>query len=425
LAYSAIVEGRLRWADGMYDARSYIGVTHIRGDSLAILRQQLSSRRYWQRPDAAHVEVDPPRRSMSGTTRGISHSKLSGKHWLWDIDYWEEGPGLEPNDIGALGSVDDRGGFAQIRYRETTPRAWYRSYVVGAGAEGEWNFDGNRTNGEAFAFGNATFGNFWRFSSDFEWAPRSLSDALTRGGPLMGTPKGYRAEIELQNRSGARNGWGIELESASDEAGGWEREVELSLSYRPGTQWELSFDPRWFRGETSQQFVTSLGGGRSETFGTRDIFAHVDRGEVAARFRLNYTFTPRLTLETYAEPFASSGKYQEFGELPTPRARALRVYGAEGTGASIARNADGTRTVIADGQTFTLFDPDFNVRSFRSNVVFRWEWRPGSTLFVVWQQDRSAERAVRLARPGDLFDSFDASGDHFFALKISYWLPVR
>ncbi|MDP9177797.1 MAG: carbohydrate binding family 9 domain-containing protein, partial [Gemmatimonadota bacterium] len=424
-AYSAIVDSRLRWAGGMYDASAYVGVTHIRGDSLAMLRQQLSSRRYWRRPDASHVEVDPARRSMNGTIMGFTHSKLSGKHWLWDVDYWQESPGLEPNDIGAFGSVDDRGGVAQILYRETTPRSWYRSYVVGVGAEGEWNFDGIRTSGEASAFGNATFRNFWRFNSDVQWALRSLSDALTRGGPLMGTPTGYRAEIELHNRSGARNGWGFELESAGDETGGWEREIELSLSYRPGTQWELSLYPRWVLWNTSQQFVTSLGGGRSETFGTRYIFAHVDRGEVAARFRLNYTFTPRLTLETYAEPFASSGTYHEFGELPAARARELRVYGGEGTGTSIVKNADGTRTVIADGQTFTLFDPDFNVRSFRSNVVFRWEWRPGSTMFVVWQQDRSADRAVQLVRPGDLFDSFNASGDNFFALKISYWLPVR
>ena len=84
-----------------------------------------------------------------------------------------------------------------------------------------------------------------------------------------------------------------------------------------------------------------------------------------------------------------------------------------------------TRTVIADGRTFTLFDPDFNVCRSGATWSFRWEWRPGSTMFVVWQQDRNADRAVRLVRPRDLFDSFNASGDNFFALKVSYWLPVR
>ncbi|MDQ3243339.1 MAG: hypothetical protein M3Q09_06415 [Gemmatimonadota bacterium] len=103
----------------MYDASGYVGATHISGDSLALLRQQLTSRRYWQRPDASHVRVDPSRRSLDGTIFGVNHSKLSGKHWLWDMDYSQESPGVEPNDFGAYGNVDNRRASAQVRWRET------------------------------------------------------------------------------------------------------------------------------------------------------------------------------------------------------------------------------------------------------------------------------------------------------------------
>lgn len=239
----------------------------------------------------------------------------------------------------------------------------------------------------------------------------------------MGTPRRNGGAIELQSRSGARNGWGIELGGSRDEAGGWRRELDLSLSARPGDQWELSLDPNWERSEDSRQYVTAVGGGRPQTFGTRYVFAHVDRSEVAARFRLNYTFTPRLTLETYAEPFAASGSFHTFGELREARGRDLIEYGTNGT--TIGTDPDGNQRVTAEGQSFTIPNHDFNVRSLRSNVVIRWEWRPGSTMFVVWQQDKNADREPGLVRPGDIFDTFGTKGDNFLAVKVSYWIPVR
>ncbi len=422
-AYSALAETRLRWAAGKYDLGAFVGMTEVRGDSAAILRQQLSSRRYFQRPDASHVDVDPSRRALNGTFVGMNHSKLSGAHWLWDVDVWQESPGLEPNDIGAFGSVDERGVVGQLRYRENTPGTWYRAWNVGAGSENAWNFDGDRVGSNIYGFGNATFANFWRFGSDAWYEPRSMSDDLTRGGPLMQRLAVGGVRLELQNRSGARNGWGVEVGLADYEGAGWEREIEMSFSYRPGTQLEVTFDPSWERQKTPIQYVATIAGGPAATLGNRYVFAGLDLSEIAARLRVNYTFTPNLTLETYVEPFAASGQYGGFGELSAPRSRRLRVYGEGGT--MLTRNDDGSRTVSADGRTFTLSDPDFNVRSLRSNAVVRWEWRPGSTMFVVWQQDRGADRAVRLVRPSDIFDTFSASGNNILAVKVSYWIPLR
>lgn len=81
--------------------------------------------------------------------------------------------------------------------------------------------------------------------------------------------------------------------------------------------------------------------------------------------------------------------------------------------------------MTAGAQTFTIGDQDFNVRSLRSNAVLRWEWRRGSTMYLVWQQRRGADRDIELVRPGDLFDAFRTAGDNFVALKVSYWIPVR
>lgn len=422
-AWSALVEGRLRWAGGAYDVNSWLGYTNVHGDSAAILRQQRSSRRYFQRPDADHVEVDPSLRTLGGLTFGLGHSKLAGKHWLWDVDFLFQTPGFEPNDMGQYGAVDTRTVNTRVRWRETRPTRWYRRYEFSLGTNYDWNFGGmRRRNDNQIAF-STTLPNFWRLNSDVTYAQGAFSDRLTRGGPIMGTPPGLRWGVELQNRSGARNGWGIDLSGRHDENGGWGRDLEMSFSLRPGDRWEMSVDPLWSRGTDARQFVTTKGSGRPETFGTRYVFAHVDVNEVSAQFRLNYTFTPSLTLETYVEPFAASGRFHDFGELMEPRRRELLTYGTGGT--TIVRNADGSRTVTDGGTTFSLDDQDFNERSFRTNAVLRWEWRLGSTLFLVWQQNRDARLSFAPARPGDLFGALGARGENVLAIKASYWVALR
>jgi hypothetical protein len=423
-AYSAMLDGRLRWAGGKYDVSAFLGATHVRGSDEAIVGLQRSSRRFWQRPDMEGGRLDPDARTLSGTYLGINHSKLAGTHWLWDVDYWQESPGLEPNDLGSFGSVDDRGLSTNLRYRETRPGSWYRSYSVGLSHGTEWNFDGVRRFTLLNPYASVTLPNFWTLAVDGEFRGRGTSDDLTRGGPLMGTGRRWSGVAELTSRRGARTGWQAELSGLSTEVGSWQYRGELELELRPGPRWEFSVQPTWLRGAEARQYVTAADGGRAETFGRRYVFAHVERSEASVEMRLNYTFTPDLSLETYVEPFASSGRYHGFGELLAPRSRDLFVYGTGGS--TVATAPDGTRTVtFADGGELTIAPRDFNVRSLRTNAVLRWEWRPGSTAYLVWQQDRGGSRDPGRVSPGSLWESFEAEGDQFLALKVSYWLPIR
>jgi len=169
--------------------------------------------------------------------------------------------------------------------------------------------------------------------------------------------------------------------------------------------------------------VTELSGGSPATYGSRYIFGFIDRTTLAVEVRVNFTLKPDLNLDLYAQPFAASGRYYDLGELPEPRSRNLRTYGTDGT--TLERRPDGDYEVTDGADTFVLTNRDFNVRSFRSTSVLRWEWRPGSTLYIVWQQDRSGLREIGArAGPGDLFRSLTASGDNFFAVKVSYWLGL-
>ena len=203
-----------------------------------------------------------------------------------------------------------------------------------------------------------------------------------------------------------------------------------SVSARPSPSVQFSFAPTYLNedgttatqaGAINRQYLQTLTGGRPETYGRRYIFGLVDRTTLSAQFRFNYTFKPDVTLDVYVEPFAASGQYNGLGELQYVRGRDLRMYGTDGT--TIQRQPDGSYQVTDGAAAFTLPNRDFNVRSFRSNVVLTWEWRPGSTLYFVWQQNRGEQWPTgEHVGLGDLFGSVGAPGDNIVAIKTTFWL---
>ncbi|HEU4829166.1 MAG TPA: DUF5916 domain-containing protein, partial [Gemmatimonadales bacterium] len=424
LPRSAITGGgdvNLRTARSEYGFNASFGFSYLTGDPDAILGIQLHPAHFMQRPDATEFTLDPNRTSLFGWGAGLGVEKNSGRHWIWEVDLSAESPGFDLNDAGQLGSANDISVDASIVWRETEPGRIFRRHSHNFYVGRSWNFGGIHTGTASSLGNNFQLRNFWQLFLGGYVEARALSDDLTRGGPLMGSAFGHGFDFDLRGSEGAPVQWSSSLSYFGDEFGGWSVTARGGISTRPAPRWSIGINPRWSRSVVSRQYVSAVPGGGAATFGTRYVFAFVDRNTLSAQIRLNYAFTPDLTLELYAEPFAASGRFHDFGELPAARSRDLRLYGTDGT--TITPEA-GAYTVTADGQTFTLPDRDFNVLSFRSNLVLRWEWLRGSTLFLVWQQDRSgiADRDVGLR---SLFDTFDADGRNFVALKMTYWLAAR
>lgn len=152
------------------------------------------------------------------------------------------------------------------------------------------------------------------------------------------------------------------------------------------------------------------------------MFANIDRREVGVQLRANYSVTQDLSLELFVQPFVSIGAYHDLGEVVDPRQLELRLYGTDGT----VLEKERSRYTITDGAArVTIADPDFTVRSLRGNAVMRWEWHRGSTLYVVWQQDRSARDVFARERLAPTFeDLLHTPGEHRLAVKLSYWLSL-
>ncbi len=419
------VDWRLRFQQGKYELTGWAGLSRVAGEAAGIDRVQRSSARYLQRPDLDYFHYDPLRRSLSGYTASVRADKNAGKLTLWGMQVGVKSPGFEINDIGQMARADAVDFNADLQLRDAVPNKVFRYVQVGHSVAGQYDFGAERQFLRFAQNSHFTFRNFYIANLGIQYTARAMSNSLTRGGPYMETPRAWALQAFLSSNQQARTVWNALVNRRTDELGGSATTVSAGITTRPSAQWEASLTPRYIRSTNAQQYVTALAGGSAATFGRRYVFAQIEQSTVAVQFRLNYAFTPNFTLQAYAEPFASSGRFYGFGELARARSFAVRTYGTA-AGTTITSPSAGQYHVTDGSAAFDLSSPDFNVLSFRSNLVARWEWRAGSTLFLIWQQNR--EHILPngdLVTPGSLWDATTAVGDNFFALKVSYWLKAR
>jgi hypothetical protein len=418
-------DAQLRFKDGEYEMRLIAGGSRVDGDAAAIERVQRASAHYAQRPDRIYARLNPELTSLSGWTLYANIDRTGGRHWLFGGSIKADSPGFETNDFANLNGADGLLINTNIRYRETEPGRVLRNYTIAVNHQNDSTLRGLRQVGYVRPSVTVTWANFWTSSVQVQRNLPTTSVSLTRGGPTMTGPPGWMTVVNVGNRSTSNTRWSGSLTFQTNEDGGDRQRYSASLALRPGPRWQLSATPYYETLVEPQQYVTTVAGGRLETYGSRYVFAFIDRTTTATELRLGFTVRPDLNLDVYAEPFAASGRYYDFGELLLPGTRERLTYGVA-PDTAIVTSPDGRRAVTVGRQTFTLSTRDFNTLSLRSNVVLRWEWRPGSTLYVVWQQDRSETEVVSSAvGVGDMFRSLTTPGRNAFVVKTSFWIPVR
>lgn len=413
----------LRFRGGEYEFRAQGGSSFIDGDARAIERVQRSSAHYAQRPDRDYSVLDPTLTSLTGWSLQAAFDRTGGRHWLWGMNTKIDSENFETNDFANLNGADGVLVNAHLRYRETRPGRIFRSYSIGGNVSNDSTLRGLRQSGDIRQNVNVTWANFWTTYVDVRRIRPQQNVSLTRGGPIMARAGGWGSAVNFGNSSTSQTRWSGHANLTTMEDGGYSRRISTTVSFRPGPQWQFSLNPEYDRRTDAVQYVTTLGGGRPEIYNNRYVFAYIDRTTISMEYRLGLTIKPDMNLDVYAEPFAASGRYYDHGELLVPRRADRLTYGQGGT--VLVVRPDGSREVRVGDATFTLRNRDFNTLSFRSNVVLRWEWRPGSTLYAVWQQDRSGTEGIGTAvGAGDLFRSLAATGRNVFVVKTSFWLPV-
>ena len=416
---------------------AWAGATRVEGTVEDITMLQSSSMHYYQRPDATHVELDPTATSLGGWAARFNLAKQKG-NLLVLANVGAISPGFDPNDTGFQYGMSDIINMQFLPgYQWTKPGKVFLYALVIGGWFRNYDFGGNKNWDGGLVEFQGQFRNFWMFDTMFAYNPETVSKNLTRGGPLAIVPPGYQFNLMLETDSRKPIVFSFQGTTYQRPRAGAEWGGEFAVRWKPATNFSLSFGPTlaWETGE--MQWVTGVTDPlMTATYGKRYVFGRIDQSVVGSEIRLDWTFTPKLTLQAYVQPYIAVGHYDRFKELAEPKAFAYNVYGDGGFGDNEGGAANGstigydeessTYTVDPDGaagaaEPFTFWNPDFNYKSLRGTVVLRWEYRPGSLLYFVWTQNRADYANPGELRFGrDLGDLFSAPGDNIFLLKVSY-----
>ena len=429
------------WSKRAYTVNIQSALTHIGGDTAAIRRAQTSSARYYQRPGRTETtdglfstDFDPTRRNLYGYGVYARVAKETGD-WLWEgMENWRS-PGYEANDLGVLGRADYKFSLGNVVRQWTTPGSWYRSIWADLGAQSQVNYEGDRNEMDYHAYWQATFKNYMNFNIFGLWHPSYYDERLTRGGPTV-IHYGYSLYsgfFGTDSRSRVVGQMQVQYSRPVDNTEGGRLAYYPTLTLKPSSRILVSLSPSFDHDLTAQQYVTAAADANAPAgfAGTRYIFGRLEQKTFSLDTRTNVTFTPNLTLQLFAQPFLASGRYTSFKEFATPRSRRMFYFGRD-NGSTVTTNTDATGavtgyTVDPDGPgvaaPITFGNPDFNIRSLRGTGVLRWEYRPGSTLYFVWTQEREGF---------DQFGDFNFSRDrsalfrdrptNIFQIKGTYWL---
>ena len=426
------VETDLWWGKRTYHLMANATMTSVSGSSADILRIENASARYFQRPDRSNGSNGLFSNAYDSTLtvlRGYSYYTRLAKDagdWMWEVQTSVISPGFEANDV-AFNTQSDRIFMGANLVRQfTKPTAVARNSFFIFGGQQIYNYSHDLLNRQVMAYAQVQFLNWWLFSLYGQARTAQMSDNLARGGPVLGQPSSWYTFAQINTDSRRR----LVLSTQPDLGCGdghcsWD--VNLDATIHPLSNVSVEVSPAYSYSTTANQYVTTVADPTATLFyGNRYVFADLVERSLSMTTRLDWTFTPVLTLQLFVQPLIASGQYSRFKQFDRPRSTDRSVYGVDvGT---ITRQS-GTYTVDPDGAgpaaPFAFNDPNFTFRSLRGSAVLRWEYMPGSTIYFVWTQTRSGSDPF-----GDLEPSRDIRGligpvpENIFLVKFSYWLGL-
>jgi hypothetical protein len=411
-----------KWHNKDYEFSFSNYLSRIEGSTEAISNTQQSWIHNFQRPDAKHLHYDSERTSLSGQGGKMVFAKNGGKLKFMAATSWRT-PGLEINDVGYMRQADDIMEVVWVGYRIYEPFSIFRNLNVNVNQWTEWNFAGENLGPGGNINAHTQFKNYWGFHLGTNINAESLSTTELRGGPALkvtGTKnvwvafgssdkKKLTAEMQMMALKG-------NVENSKELYN-----VELELGYRPLKNLKITLSPSYTINKDELQYVD-----QPEYHGNQKdyVFARINQETLSASLRVNYNITPDLSIQYWGQPFISSGTYTEFKKITDSRANGYYDRFHAFTDDEIRYDAGNEMYKISDqsgNELYTFGKPDFNVKEFLSNMVVRWEYLPGSTIYLVWSQTRSQSTSMgNFEFNNNMTDLFDTKPYNVFLLKMSF-----
>ncbi len=409
------------WLNRKYfvDVKSFYST--VGGSTEAISKLQRLSTHLFQRTDASHLNYDTDLTRMSGWGGALSGGKRSGKFRATGTLAWRS-PGVDLNDVGYMRQADFIEQDITLRYQVNEPKGILRNYYVNLTQENGWSYGGEKLSNELDMHSYFSFSNLWSMHFLINRDFFNVDTRQLRGGPALRIDSRTGSEILLQTNSTKDIfiAGGIDVDF-------WDDNVSESYEYTFHARWQINnrlllsshtvLQNRIF----NHQYVTQMVVNNKREF----LVGKIDRNTVSTTLRMEYFITPELSLQYYANPYASIGKYSDYrivneSQAKDPAKRYTSLAVLEGGSSGLLVKPLGPET-----ESFEIPSTDFNFQELRSNFVARWEFRPGSTMYFVWSNSRSN---YENKYNNSLFDSFggifDVKPQNVFMLKFSYWFTL-
>lgn len=422
-AYTGAIDFSQYFKSREYYVKGTLQYSHIDGSTEAITSLQESAVHNYQREDASHVSVDSSRTSLKGTSGSILIGRGGGKKIVYEHRFMWATPGFDLNDVGYLYNADYKMTRGYIAYVENKPQGIFRNYNTDVFYRFLWDYGGVNTFGRAGVESNMTFMNKWGLYIGGFYDMAAVENGMLRGGPA----------VRLNPR------WGTDMSFWSDGS------KKVSISGYHGTMLGSNRYAHFAWGEISYRPIPNLG----LSARTNYTYWHMGLEYAAAEdmasgkkayvmsslkqrtsgltLRVDYSITPDFSVQFYGNPFMSSGKYYEFkratNTMDHTYENRFRLLGNDVLTYNAEDNAYSVKET--NGDTYTFDNPDFSFREFRFNLVARWEYRPNSTIYLVWGQDRSGSASEYISSLSqNTKDLFNYCPANVFMVKLNYWFTL-
>ncbi|WP_298508452.1 DUF5916 domain-containing protein [uncultured Kordia sp.] len=421
-AYTGGLDFTHNWKDRTYYAQGNVVLSHVEGSKEAIAATQNSLTHLFQRVDAGHVNVDPNRTSLTGTGGKLEFGKAGSGTWRYDAGVIWRSPELELNDIGFLRQADEVRQYANIRYQTTKSVGNFRRISARFSQFTTYDFEGNFNRIQYEVNGNLRFLNNWFIDFGGAHKPRIFINTFLRGGPRwrFNQENFAYASFGTDERKKLRTSWGM-IYSQAKQNNFQFFEINGDVTYQPTDAMRISISPQYNYNPNKTQYVTQANNNGT----TRYILGNIDNQTLSAAIRFNYTINPNLSIQYYGQPFVSIGRYKDFKYVTNSIADNLydRFYQYQPNEITFDTASDSyTIDEDADGNVdYSIGNPDFAFVQFRSNLVLRWEYIPGSELFLVWSQGTTGFGNTRDHLLRSLDDQIlGQQPENIFLMKFTY-----
>lgn len=390
-AYSGALDFKHQWDDRHWYVGGDVVLSHVQGSAKAIAGTQGSIAHLFQRVDADHLALDSTRTSLTGSGGNLQIGKTGKGHWRFESGATWRSPELELNDLGFQRQADDIRHYTWVGYQSLKPDKAFRRVGINYNHWTAWDFGGRHnlllfnTNSWQEWQGN------WFTNLGLNYAPKEYNNFALRGGPRLRISPwmSYHANVETDGRKKLTLGFFHSGKTALD---GSFRNLVLEpwMAYQPTDALKMSLYPSLVLNRDHLQFIgnhTAVDGDIRYLNGT------LDQRTLALSLRLDFTINPDLSIQYWGQPFISRGRYGRFKAITDATAERFPDRFHAYDGAAISRSGESYQVDgDLDGTVdFSFTDPDFSLVQFRSNLVVRWEYVPGSEIFLVWSQDISTQ----------------------------------